>query len=68
MLRLEITRLGQDRKGRCTVDRNDLSSLVVLGCWGWCCGVKVIHVGKFCVPCVMCNASFETSSLAVKKI
>ena len=52
------------------MDRNDLSSLLVLGlCWdAGAGGVKVIHVGKFSVPCMMCNASFETSSLAVKKI
>ena len=55
MLRLEVTRLGQDRTGQDrTVDRNDLSFLLVLGCCG--CRVKVIHVGKFCVPCcVMCD-------------
>ena len=38
MLRLEENnkaRTGQERTVH-TVDRNDLSSLVVLGCWGWC--------------------------------
>ena len=74
MWRLEVTRLGQgqgqDGAGQDrAVDRNDLSSLVVPGmlglglsksdpCWETLCSLC----------CVMCNASFETSSLAVKKI